>query len=147
MGWGGGGGGAYTYICVLLEGKEKHRNDINCSYFPNRSQLKVFSCHVIDIIDCINEDLCHVNASCSDIPGSYECICLDGFTGNGTYCEGMNIFLQMRTLVSLHNAEQSFQSIKYADPYYFNFRVLKSLVAGHFLRGINPPVTYISNVT
>jgi hypothetical protein len=43
----------------------------------------------LDIIDCDGDIPCHVNASCMDIPGSYECKCLEGFTGDGSSCDGM----------------------------------------------------------
>ena len=32
---------------------------------------------------------CHDNAICIDIPGSYVCECLEGYEGNGTFCESM----------------------------------------------------------
>ena len=45
---------------------------------------------VLDIDECLEfTDMCHVNATCSDTVGSYECFCLKGFEGNGTFCEGM----------------------------------------------------------
>lgn len=31
---------------------------------------------------------CDENAQCTDIDGSYECECLDGFEGNGFQCIG-----------------------------------------------------------
>ena len=30
-----------------------------------------------------------MNASCTDIPGSYKCDCVLGYEGNGTLCESM----------------------------------------------------------
>ena len=50
-------------------------------------------CVIVDIIECNSDHPCHVNATCNDIPGSYECNCLEGFTGNGTYCDGMYSYL------------------------------------------------------
>ena len=31
---------------------------------------------------------CHANATCLDRDGGYDCECNDGYTGNGTHCEG-----------------------------------------------------------
>lgn len=31
---------------------------------------------------------CHFNATCINIPGTYECECSSGFVGNGTHCTG-----------------------------------------------------------
>jgi hypothetical protein len=32
---------------------------------------------------------CHSDAICSNSKGSFNCICKDGYQGNGSYCEGM----------------------------------------------------------
>ena len=32
---------------------------------------------------------CHTNATCLDRDGGYDCECNDGYTGNGTHCEGI----------------------------------------------------------
>ena len=37
--------------------------------------------------------MCHDDAYCMDTDGSYECMCNEGYSGNGTYCIGK----QMRT--------------------------------------------------
>ena len=33
-------------------------------------------------------DICQINATCSNIDGSYTCTCSEGYTGNGTLCQG-----------------------------------------------------------
>ncbi len=57
--------------------------------------------YVSDIIDCDEDPPCHVNATCNDIPGSYECNCSQGFTGNGTNCDGMDAFLIYQFFIDL----------------------------------------------
>ena len=43
----------------------------------------------VDIDQCTeNTDNCHNNATCENTEASFVCTCNDGFTGNGTYCEG-----------------------------------------------------------
>ena len=43
---------------------------------------------MLDFDECQEEtDDCHVNATCTDTPGSFECTCSSGFTGNGVNCE------------------------------------------------------------
>ena len=37
-------------------------------------------------------DNCHLHARCDNTVGSYECLCNDGFTGNGRFCAGTEIF-------------------------------------------------------
>ena len=44
----------------------------------------------LDIDECeSNGHDCHVNATCANNNGLYTCACNDGFSGNGTICEGM----------------------------------------------------------
>ncbi|XP_078692028.1 sushi, von Willebrand factor type A, EGF and pentraxin domain-containing protein 1-like [Branchiostoma floridae x Branchiostoma belcheri] len=39
-----------------------------------------------DVDECSGEHTCPENAFCVNQPGSYYCVCQDGFTGNGTTC-------------------------------------------------------------
>ena len=53
-----------------------------------------------DIDECTNElDGCHHNATCSNNGGSYSCSCNPGYTGNGTYCRGINKINKFRRLM------------------------------------------------
>ena len=45
----------------------------------------------VDVDECAEgTDDCHreSNATCEDTDGSFMCMCRDGFSGNGTSCEG-----------------------------------------------------------
>ena len=45
-----------------------------------------------DVDECsTDEDLCHVNGSCYNTDGSYECECLPGFIGDGFNCSSKTI--------------------------------------------------------
>ena len=49
----------------------------------------IFLCFVSDIENCEEGlDDCHDNATCINTPGSYYCICDNGFSGDGTNCTG-----------------------------------------------------------
>ena len=44
-----------------------------------------------DIDECTSVDHphnCDSNANCTDTEGDFECACNNGWTGNGTHCEG-----------------------------------------------------------
>ena len=34
---------------------------------------------------------CHDNATCIDREGGYDCQCNNGYTGNGTHCDGKTV--------------------------------------------------------
>ena len=45
----------------------------------------------LELDECSVDNLsnCSEYANCTDIMGSYMCECNPGYTGNGSYCEGM----------------------------------------------------------
>ena len=49
----------------------------------------------LDINECSNSSLnsCDPNANCTNTDGGYMCTCLDGYYGDGEFCEGM-LFIQ-----------------------------------------------------
>ena len=58
-----------------------------------------------DIDECKGHDMCHINATCENRVGSYECHCFSGFTGNGFDCTSKfcQTFFEHETLsVSVH---------------------------------------------
>lgn len=60
-----------------------------------------------DINECNGENNCDDNASCIDTVGSYDCVCKDGYSGNGTHCDGIEniIFYFMSILIFLFVAD------------------------------------------
>ena len=51
--------------------------------------LKTYHFYFIDIEECSETPSpCHEHATCKELQGSFNCSCDEGFTGNGTYCEG-----------------------------------------------------------
>ena len=50
----------------------------------------LFGCvHLVsDIDECSSENECHVNATCTNTIGSYNCTCNNGHEGDGRNCSG-----------------------------------------------------------
>ena len=47
-------------------------------------------CFLLDINECTkNQHDCHLDATCSNTEGSWECFCNQGYEKNGTQCEGI----------------------------------------------------------
>lgn len=58
---------------------------------PNARQVEFESAHsffVIDINECDLDNDCSEFADCTNTPGSYQCTCKDGYSGNGIECRG-----------------------------------------------------------
>ena len=58
----------------------------------HESNIHILFCQSLkssDIDECSSDlSTCDENAFCFNIEGSHGCICQQGFTGNGTTCEG-----------------------------------------------------------
>ena len=69
---------------------------IRKNYYNNIISFK----YIIDQDECCVGTFCHVNASCSDSLGDFNCSCNDGFNGNGTDCESkydmLNLFFKVK---------------------------------------------------
>lgn len=64
-----------------------------------------------DLDECLSGARpCDVNASCTNSDGSYSCVCNQGFTGNGTVCDGM--FIHASYSNPTYCVHYSFWSIK-----------------------------------
>ena len=49
-----------------------------------------------DIEECsLGTDNCDSNAICVNTVGSFECVCLPGFTGDGVTCTGLSLVMTM----------------------------------------------------
>ena len=46
----------------------------------------------IDINECERDAPCHVNATCTNVDGSYYCACKTNYSGDGFFCEGSTQF-------------------------------------------------------
>ena len=48
---------------------------------------------MLDINECtLGTHNCHASATCTNIPGSFNCTCKIGYSGNGTFCQGLICF-------------------------------------------------------
>ena len=58
-------------------------------FFDVHSSSSLFGVHVVpDIDECSSENECHVNATCTNTIGSYNCTCKKGYGGDGRNCSG-----------------------------------------------------------
>ena len=66
---------------------------------PESTRILTFISILTDVNECtLQSDDCSEQASCSNTPGSYNCTCKEGFSGDGRTCAGIilqtNIKLQ-----------------------------------------------------
>ena len=83
-----------------------------CIPCPSGMEPNAHRTDCIDIDEC-KHDICHPNASCQNIPGSYNCKCNAGFSGDGNWCQDIDecvtgkilssIFMNIRVLSLIRN--------------------------------------------
>ena len=62
---------------------------LNSAQYNNNT---LFHCSIPDINECkTGATECHENAECSNTDVGFLCVCVAGFTGNGTHCDGMHL--------------------------------------------------------
>ena len=48
---------------------------------------------ITDIDECaVNNGNCSESADCTNVPGSYICACITGYTGDGLNCTGLFLY-------------------------------------------------------
>ena len=68
----------------------------SCTYEIEANQIySNFYFNRLDIDECSGTNDCDSNANCTDTDGSYTCMCNDGYTGNGTSCDGKFRFIDI----------------------------------------------------
>ena len=55
-----------------------------------------------DIDECVQQSPCDQNATCTNTPGSFTCVCNEGYTGDGTTCTG--VLLPIAFVLIEHNS-------------------------------------------
>ena len=75
--------------CSLLQSSFVYNALCRCHFVLERLLIFTFWCCLADINECMTgSHNCNSNASCSNTNGSFLCSCNDGFSGNGTSCDG-----------------------------------------------------------
>ncbi|XP_041475004.1 uncharacterized protein LOC121423655 isoform X2 [Lytechinus variegatus] len=73
-------GGINTFSCSCNAG---YTTDVTIT-----SDTTTYTC--MNIIECnLSPPVCDSNAQCDDLSGSFLCTCMEGFSGNGTFCEAL----------------------------------------------------------
>ena len=81
---------------------------IFCLLFPNSFHFFMFTiCYFPDVDECLNNP-CHINASCTDNEGSFDCQCNVGFSGDGVNCTSKISFFTSGFLVITLPSSQCF---------------------------------------
>ena len=73
---------------LILSPRVSYLSNILFQIFSSKYSL--LNIHYIDINEC-DASPCHVFASCTNQPGTYQCACNVGFSGNGFNCAGMSL--------------------------------------------------------
>ena len=86
----------HSFVHVVMDFMEmEHFVKVMIYYYENFIvvvlALTSRSFFILDINEC-DQSLhqCHANAYCTNTNGSFTCTCSNGYSGNGTTCEGIN---------------------------------------------------------
>ena len=77
---------------------------MTCShtFYACRNSLTISLSLCIDVDECASDTSnCDPNTDCLDNDGSFECICRNGFRGNGTSCLSKSIIISMYTVCNV----------------------------------------------
>ena len=59
------------------------------------SSLMIHFLTVSDVDECSESTSCDQNAFCINTDGSFNCMCMKGYSGNGTHCLGTYIYSEL----------------------------------------------------
>ena len=64
-------------------------------YYYHGEALPYYAfCHnygILDIDECLEQSPCDENAVCTNTPGSFTCVCNNGYQGDGITCAGQSL--------------------------------------------------------
>ena len=78
----------YIYIYLIYIIARAHLNIVPSLRLYHHIMLYIFS---EDINECVADSPCEANAVCYNTESSYSCQCGEGYSGDGSNCEGIYI--------------------------------------------------------
>ena len=77
-------------VCVCYDVVKFRHISYFCSLCISMTNMLVLISYSVDFNECVNDSTnnCHINATCLNTEGSFQCQCLEGFSGNGVNCTG-----------------------------------------------------------
>ena len=99
------------------------------SKHPSFKNNFFFTFKTLDVDECsVDSTPCDENADCANSEGSYRCTCKQGFTGDGTVCEGKS------NILSATNAKIVFRWSKFPfSPDHHCKKIIKVVILVNFL--------------
>ena len=76
-----------SFVCECNMGFDGDGYNCTGMFYIIHEQLHAYM-HVLDINECVADFLCGNNALCENTEGSFMCVCLEGFDGDGFNCTG-----------------------------------------------------------
>ena len=76
-----------TMDTLAMEHTVKVRKYVSTFMCMHAYSIRCLHSCILDIDECaIGNDTCHDNATCTNTDGSFDCDCVRGFMGNGSFC-------------------------------------------------------------
>ncbi len=100
------------FSCEVYKLLSAHPIHVSCYWTKIFTVIKfvIYGIYYLDIDECsLKISDCHDDAICTNMIGSFSCQCREGFTGDGSNCQGRDKLIFLINVSKLKKIKNAFQ--------------------------------------